>query len=364
MKNLGILIILSILISYSLNEDYTDYTYYSDDFSDSPEPAFYSDVEQYSEYFDFDSSLPNNGTIYEPYTKLFLLGFEKFQIIQKIISFNAIFKKIYGNIFPKKLIITIHIINGILRNLEEEIKTIVCPRISNDNEDNIKFYCSEESNLDNITHISVDKNFSLVDENGNAYDNLTSFLSGYANRTIGNLENENGQIKDFIILEDSRINVDGPKFNVFGYISGNTYFILEDNVTLFINDNENIKEIPCFINNNENSNFELECTPEQSISFHIDNVYGTISDKNLIISMKDDENDFIDISISKNSYENRKASNKGLTSGAIAGIVIGCVFSVIFIVIISALFTRRAVKPPITMSQFDIYSSSSSQQKI
>ena len=326
MKNLEILILLLVLILYYSNEDYTN------DFSDASEQSFYSDMESYSVYTDyyFDSSKLNNNTIYSPNTKILLLGFENYQIIQNIISFNVIFKKIYGNIFPKKLIITIHIVNGILRNLEEETKIVVCPRISNDNEDNIKFYCSKKTNLNNITNISADKNFSLVDENGNAYDNLSSFLTGFGNRTIGNLQNENGQIKDFIILENSRINIDEPKFNIFGYISENIYFILEDNVSLFINDKENIKEIPCFISNNENSYFELECSPNHSISFHIDNVYGAISDKNLIISMKQDENDYINITITKKSYDNRKVSNKGLTGGAIAGIVIGCVFTVIF----------------------------------
>ena len=351
MKNLEILLLL-ILVSYCLSEDHTDYIDYN---SEKPLPAVYSNMESYSIYSEyyFDPSNPSNNTIYEPYTKLFLLGFEKYQFIQKIISFNVIFKKIYGQIIPKKLLITIHIVKGILRNLEEEkeTKTIICPRISNDNENNIKFFCSNETNFESITSISADKNFSLVDENGNTYDNLTSVVTGYANRTIGNLQNEIGPTKDFIILENSIINVDETKFNVVGHISGNTYFIIEDNVTLFINDNEN-------------SNFELECTPEQSISFHLDNVYGSISDKNLIISMKDDENDIIDISISKKSYKDRKASNKSLTIGAVVGIVIGCILTVIFLVIISVLLTRRAVKPPIAMSQFDYYSNSSSQQKI
>lgn len=366
MKKLEILLLL-ILVSYCLNEDHTDHTDYN---TEIPKPAVYSDLDSHSysinsDYY-FDPSNPSNNTVYEPYTKLFLLGFEKYQFIQKLISFNVIFKKIYGQIFPKKLLITIHIVKGILRNLEEEkeTKTVICPRISNDNENNVKFFCSQETIFDSVASISADKNFSLVDENGNTYENLTSIVTGYANRTMGNVQNEIGPIKDFIILENSIINADETKFNVVGYISGNTYFIIEDNVTLSISDNENIKKIPCFISNNENSNFELECRPEQSISFHIDNVYGAISDKNLIISMKDNENDLINISISKNSYEDRKTSDKELTKGAIAGIVIGCVLTVVFLVIICVLLSRRAVKPPITMSQFDYYSNSSSQQKI
>ena len=298
MKNLGILLFL-ILFSFCFTE--TDI--YS---SDSNYQGPYFPDDSITDYFtpgNIDSIMPNNNTVYESKTRIILLGFEKFQIIQKIIYFNVIFKRIYGNIFPKILILTIHIFNGNLRNLAEEIKTIECPKISKDDEDNIKFNCSNETNLDNIIKVSAYKNYSLVNEDRKNYNDLQTYLTGYANRTIGNIQKENDTIKDFIILQNSTVVVDDQQFYVMGNISENENIKDNEEVTLYIDENENIKEIPCIIKyENQKKNYELSCTPKQSISFHLDNIDGKISNKTLIISMDDRENDFIDIRIPNNDY--------------------------------------------------------------
>ena len=149
MKNLGILLFL-ILFSFCFNESDKFFDSWELDYPDDSTLYFQGDSHNLYYYKAFSN---------QPKQRIILLGFEKFQIIQKIIYFNVIFKWIYGNIFPKILILTIHIFNGNLRNLTEEIKTIECPRISKDDEDNIKFNCSKETNLDNIIKVSVDKNY-------------------------------------------------------------------------------------------------------------------------------------------------------------------------------------------------------------
>ena len=90
MKSLGILLFL-ILFSFCFNEKDT----YSSD-SNYPEP-YYSD-DSISDYLypgNSDSIKSYNNSDYEPKPRIILLGFEKFQIIQKIIYFN-VFKRIYG----------------------------------------------------------------------------------------------------------------------------------------------------------------------------------------------------------------------------------------------------------------------------
>lgn len=365
MKNLNILLFL-ILLSFCFNDDSSDSTNTFDSES-------YSD-EDFSDYHwpedNSDSTIQNyNLTENEPIPRIILVGFENFKIKQKVIYFNVFFKRIYGNIFPEFLKITLHIINGLLRNLKEEIPTVKCPRISNKGEDNIIFNCTVKTDLDDIIKVSADKNYTLVDKEGNIYDNLQTFLTGYANRTIGNIQNETKEIKseNLIFLQNSTLIMNEPQFYVLGNISENID-IKDNNVILYINENEdgNTKEIPCIIKKNENQLHELECSPRQTVSFNLDNIDGKISNKTLIISMRDNENDFIYIAIPNNDY-GKKKSDKGLKPGAIIGIAIVCIAIVILATIVTILLCTKNVKPQSKdIKQVDIYSNvnNSSQQNI
>ena len=336
MKNLRILLILILFCFCFIN---TDYYYDSVDstsiFDPDPSPIITTPSTPVSY---IDSTIPSNKTEGNP--RIILIGFENFKIEEKI-SFNVIFRRIYG-IIPTLLKLTIHISNGISRNLEEKKNTIECSKISSENEDIIKFNCLSDTLLDNIIKVSADKEFSLVNENGEIYDGLV-FLSGYANRTIENIQNEKDPIKEFIILQKSKSHVEESekKFTVLGYIIEKED--IEDNteVTLYVNDNVNNKiEIPCKIEKENQLNlYELECYPKKTISFNLDNVDGIIINKNLIISMDDGEDDFIHIQI-------QNESDKGLSTGAIVGIVIACVVVVIASALIAMLLCRKSVKTP------------------
>ena len=371
MKNLGIFLFF-ILFSFYFNQTYTDFN--SDSSDPSPNPTYIPDDSLDSIYPDPEPTNPTNGT--EPIPKIILLGFEHFKINEKKkINFNVVFRvlrRIAENIFPKKLILTIRIFNGLLRNLEEkDIKTIECPRISKEGENIIKFQCSNETYLDNIKIVSVDKKYSLIDKDGNIINNLTlhSFLTGYANRTMGNIYNQNEALPEFIILENSSKINDEEKFFVMGNISENGN--IEDNteVTLYIDENENgtIKEIPCNLKD-EQKYYELQCSPKPPISFHLDNVDGKITkNKYLIVSMNDDVNDYISFPEPTNDIVPKK-KDKGLSTGAIVGIVIACVILAIISIVTALLLCRRPAKPPMqtNITKVDIYSnvSKSSQQDI
>lgn len=372
MKNSGILLFL-ILFYFCFNQDYlssdsndpspyTDFTNYY--FSDSNDPNQY----YFSDYID-DSTKQNNSTVIEPKPRIILIGFENYQISQNIIFFNVIFRRIYGNIFPKYLTITVHIIYEKLRNLDE-VSDLKCPKITEDNEDNMKFSCSVKTTSNNIIKVYADKNYKLLDENGNTYEDLQTFLTGYANRTIGNIQNQKEQIKEFIILQNSTKAESDKQFDVMGNISENETIKDNTEVSLYFEENESVKEIPCIIKKDENHfQYELECTPQQTIAFHLDNVDGTISNKTLIISMRDGEDDFVNITIPNNPNNSiLKKSSKGLSAGAITGIAIACVLAAIISVIIAILLCRKSPKPPMqnNITQIDIYSNASktSQQNI
>ena len=162
--------------------------------------------------------------------------------------------------------------------------------------------------------------------------------------------------------------MDDQQFYVMGNISKIENIKDNAEVTLNIDQNENIKEIPCIIKyETQLKYYELECTPKQAISFHLDNVDGKILNKALIISMADGANDFINIPFLNNDY-GKKSSDKGLSTGAIIGIVIACVAIAIISTLITMLLCRKSVKPPLqnNTTQIDIYSnvSKSSQQNI
>ena len=297
MKNPRILLFF-ILISFCFINAYDYYDSADSTSIFSPDP---SPIITISTSF-IDSTIPSNKT---ENPRIILIGFEKF-IIKEKINFNVIFRRIYGTI-PTVLKLTIHIFNGILRNLEEKTNQIECQKIPSENEDIIRFNCTSDTLLNDITKVSADTKFSLVNENGEIYDGLV-FLSGYANRTIGNIQNEKGPIKEFIILQDSHMDMSDQKFVVLGHIIEKEDIRDSTEAILYVNDNENQKiEIPCMIEKqNQLNTYELECSPKQTISFNLDNVDGTIANKNLIISMADGANDFIDIQIPNNDYSKKK----------------------------------------------------------
>ena len=115
MKIIEILFILSLVFYRSNQENTLDNTDLSD-------PVTTSDISD-----SYPTTMQYNNTDYSP-TKIILIGFENYKINKNNnITFNVIFKKIYGNIFPENLLITLNIFNGMLRNLKEEKETIKCP---------------------------------------------------------------------------------------------------------------------------------------------------------------------------------------------------------------------------------------------
>ena len=335
-----------------LEEDYTD-----DIYSDTSDIGDVSDTDYIIEPSDIDSN-NKNQTIITPSPQFILLGFGDYKSLNNIISFIVFCKRIFTNVYPRILFITVRIDFGRLRNLEE-VQTIECTLIEDPNDinnDNFNYECPLNEKIDNIKQISVDKNFELYEKDEE--DKLTKINDVVINptpnaiKTMDNIQNEKGT-KTFFVLQNSTKIQEENKFKINGKIDTPDEDLHNSKFNLNVNEYGNIRQIPCTLyskknNENNNDNYELECIPQNSIYASLNNSDGNIKeDKYLVVSMMD-ENDYIYYNIPNNNYRSKKSSSRGLSGGTIAAIVISCVVAVAAIAIIIVLFNKPN---PVSQSQ-------------
>lgn len=364
MKSLEI-ILLFILLSYCFNFDNSEeidenYNPISDeDYDDSSlgynEPSFPSNSKTE------ETEKPDIFNQTELNPKIILVAFENYTFENGNVTFYVLFKIISGLICPRYLQLTLHFISEAnLRYLNEEVKTTECERITEVNEDNIRFNCSEKTKFTNITQLFADKNFSLLNEDGFAIEELETPLSGYAQKTIQNIQNETGQKKFYYLINSTKFE---DQDNLHFYVKGKSSEDLENQaITLNIyEENEGkIIYVPCNINDTGN---ELHCFPKRTIKANLDNADGTISKNEiLIISMKE-KNDIISLGYNKNENDNKNSSKKRLSGGAIAAIVISSCIMII-VITLALLHYKRQPKVPIQPKEIDMVSSNSSGNNV
>lgn len=304
-----------------------------------------------------------NSTLTPPKPKIILLGFGNFLSDQNLISFNVFFKRLYTQIYPLIVYLNIRINknNTRLRNLEEEIKSVKCLKIGEDNgnDDNLNYNCQLETSLDNITSVSADKNVVFAYDDVNNITDIDIPFTPNANKASKNIQNEKENLKTYIILENSIKSENNLTFAfiVFGEANEN---LQNGTANLFLDSIEDgkLRDIPCILNVRGDKHYELECTPNDSISGYLNNANVKTSEgQNLIISMKENEDDYISFDIHNNEYDNKKSFRKGLSGGTIAAIVISCTFVIIAVTIIIFLCNRKPVQP-LQKSSLEIYGSS------
>ena len=364
MKSLEI-ILLFILLSYCFNFDN------SEEIDDNYNPISDEDYDDSSQGY-YEPSFPSNPKTEktekpeifnqtELIPKIILVAFENYTFENGHVNFYVLFKKISGLIFPRYLQLTLHFISEAnLRYLNEEVKTTECERITEVNEDKIRFNCSEKTNFTHITQFSADKNISLLNEERIAIEELETPLSGYAKKTIENIQKETGQKEFYYLINSEKLE---DQDNLYFYVNGEISEKLENQpITLNIyEENEGkIIEVPCNINDTGN---ELHCFPNRTIKANLDNADGTISEnKTLIISMKE-KNDIISLGFNKNENDNKNSSQKRLSGGAIAAIVISsCI--IIIAITLAILLYKRQPKVPIQPKEIDMVSSNSSGNNV
>ena len=322
---------------------------------------YISDIDYSSEPLNTDSNNKNQPII-TPSPQFILLGFGDFQSEDNLISFIVFCKRIFTNVYPRILFITVRIDFGRLRNLEE-FQTIKCTLKENQNDidnDNFNYDCQLEKKIDNIKQISIDKNqnFELYesDEEGKStkINNVVINPTPNAIKTMDNIQNEKG-VKKFFVLQNSTKIQEENKFKISGKIDTPDEDLHNSKFNLNVNEYGNIRQIPCTLyskKNNGKNNYELECTPQYSIYASLNNSDGNIKeDKYLVVSMMD-ENDYIYYNFPNNNYRSKKSSSRGLSGGTIAAIVISCVVAVVAIAIIAVLFNKpKSVSHSQTQSQ-------------
>ena len=322
---------------------------------------YISDIDYSSEPLNTDSNNKNQPII-TPSPQFILLGFGDFQSEDNLISFIVFCKRIFTNVYPRILFITVRIDFGRLRNLEE-FQTIKCTLKENQNDidnDNFNYDCQLEKKIDNIKQISIDKNqnFELYesDEEGKStkINNVVINPTPNAIKTMDNIQNEKGT-KTFFVLQNSTKIQEENKFKISGKIDTPDEDLHNSTFNLNVYENGKIIQIPCTLyskKNNGKNNYELECTPQYSIYASLNNSDGNIKeDKYLVVSMMD-ENDYIYYNFPNNNYRSKKSSSRGLSGGTIAAIVISCVVAVVAIAIIAVLFNKpKSVSHSQTQSQ-------------
>ena len=214
-----------------------------------------------------------------------------------------------------------------------------CRRITPDNEELAKFDCKiplDENKDYKTIALSSDFNF-----NNKETDVVVSPIS------IESMENIQEQTSDNLeegisILSNTELEKESNNLNfkLKGYLILGT---LEDNeVVLSFEDNNtnSINNVTCLVNNLQNSLYELNCTSDKPVKSDLNGLTGyTSSGKQVIIKMKEGEENTLDISRIYNSYYYKDNSN-GLSGGAIAAIVIVCV-AVLVAISVTILMLRK-----------------------
>ena len=220
-------------------------------------------------------------------------------------------------------------------------KTVMaeCRRISPDNEELAKFDCKvpldENKDYKSIA-LSNDFNFNNKDTDVVVSPMAIESMENIQEQTSDNFE------QGISILTNTELKSESNNLNF--KLKGNLAVgTLEDNEVVLsfedINTNS-INNVTCLVNNLQNSLYELNCTSDKPIKADLNGVTGvTSSGKQVIIKMKDGEENTLEISKVYNSF-NYKTNSNGLSGGAIAAIVLVCV-AVLVAISVTILMLRK-----------------------
>ena len=313
-----------------------------------------------SEYLPSETTSPSSpGTNSTNFSKYILVGFDSYYRPpqRNIIIFFIYFRRIIG-IFPRFVFFPIRIfyfrrLMG-LRGLAEVEQNITCTRRSRDNEDDMNFICSlPVDENQNISKISVVNNFIFNETESE------TILSSIANKTMDNIQDQTGDkfLSNLIVLENSVLEQNYK--TIFKVTGDATKSINDKKVTLFLDENGNIKNVSCDRTNKGNNKYELACSSNSPVKAHLNGASGETSSKSILITMKEGfDNDLVDINTSKNLF-NKNSSSTGLNGGAITGIVLAILIA-LAAVAITIILCNRSPKPPAQESALELYHSTSS----
>ena len=295
----------------------------------------------------YNSSLSNktneaNQTVIYNDADSILLGFANYVYIKEIKNFHFLiyFVNIREKIYAEILVIStkIRYIQG-LRYLEDN-KKVECKLEDYEFENQKRYNCSVDTNGEEIQNIEIDDNFEFQDQKIKILSK-----SSLATKFMDNLQNVGDKDpfknKKLYILNDSILIVDteNNEFNITGKINNKDFNYEKINLTisLYDNSNEKTKNIPCEVIKINDEDINLLCTSKEKLNGKIDGSFSDLGDNNLIINLKEGQNE--DINFTSNKIEENyyiKKSN-GISTGGIIAIIIPSILVLIMATVITVL---------------------------
>lgn len=255
------------------------------------------------------------------------IGIGNFFYSVNYIKYNIYLYKIEGNAYPKYLTT---VFNQILKNNRKLEFEAFCERISDNNDDiNILYYDCSSWLFEYEYNYQISLKNIYFDKNDNTYSIIYSPLS---TETINNKQNVfANEIENINIFKDPELNIDEQKFSLVGILDD----FNENNIALFINNKiYNRREIINCTSTKNMDKIKLECKPNNSIIFTLNNTVGESSKKLVLIYFNKKINDTIEIDYP--TIIPRKDSG-GVNAGLIVIIIIACIvflLGIIFCIIL------------------------------
>ena len=259
---------------------------------------------------------------------------------------------------------------GKIRGLEEEEEyelvekeeEAVCRRISYDEDTNLRYDCSFNTDENyELSKVTMDPATppSFEGMTGNAAPKVT--VSSLANQTM--TENgiqtatSNELLKTQYLLNDAVLEENGLRFKLTGEMNA---YIPDKQIVLSFDEKGNgkLKNATCDLNYLQGRIYELDCLAEKGINAHLEGVAGitTGTQEKVIIHMKEGTDEVLNAGSNYMGLYNR-GSSSGLSGGAIAGIVIACVIALLAIAIGAMLCRKTNVPAPFQESTLGVNTS-------
>ena len=295
--------------------------------------------------------------------RIILLGFGLFQRpIRSLVTFKVYFKRFLAKLKSNLLHFTVNV-NYLrrLRLLEEQRAD--CTLISDENNGDMAYNCSVPVDPNKEFTMSANDDFVFGEGEGEEREFI---ISSYANKTMKILSSQTGDLFEngILTLTDSTVKQDGNIFIIEGNLMEGE--LNDKQVTLSLDEdgNGNLVNVTCNVNNLGSQKYQLVCSSNKKVKAHLNGVMGKTSSKPLLINMKNDSDDEVDIDSSSMNHIYPKKSSSGLSGGAIAGIIIACLVALIAAAVATFL-CNRGYKPALDQTSNNLkLNSSNSVQNI
>ena len=293
--------------------------------------------------------------------RIILLGFGLFQRpIRSLVTFKVYFKRFLAKLKSNLLHFTVNV-NYLrrLRLLGEQRAD--CTLISDENNGDMAYNCSVPVDPNKELTMSANDDFVFGEE-----EERELIISSYANKTMKRLSSQTGDLFEngILTLTESTLKQDGNTFTIEGTLMEGE--LNDKQVTLSLDEdgNGNLLNVTCKVNNLGSQKYQLVCSSNKKVKAHLNGVMGKTSSKPLLIYMKSDSDDKVDIDSNSMNHIYPKKSSSGLSGGAIAGIIIACCVALIAAAV-AAFLCNKGYKPALDQSSNNLnLNSSNSVQNV